>query len=461
MMLASLALGLLAGCGSDDERVVIPWKADPFPSTYEPYPSDNVMITGATILDGTGRKIEDGVLVVLNGKIAQIGPRAAVRPIGGVTEIEANGQVITPGIIDLHSHLGVYPSPSTGSTADGNEITSPNTAGVWAEHSVQPQDPGFARALAGGVTALHILPGSANLFGGRTVTLKNVPSRTVQGMKFPGAPYGVKMACGENPKRVYGSQGGPQTRMGNVRGYRQTFSDASSYKAEWDAYEQKLEEGEGGKPPSRDLNKETIAGILSGDILVHMHCYRADEMVQILDVAEEFGYEISTFHHAVEAYKIADHLAENDVCAAVWADWWGFKLEAYDSVRQNAALVANQPGGCVIIHSDDPYGVQRLNQEAAKAMADGRALGIDFAPEEVITWITRNPARAAGIIEDTGTLEPGKDADFVIWDGDPFSVYGRAEQVFIDGAKLFDRRDPNRKPVFDFELGQSAREDLD
>nr|WP_229786103.1 amidohydrolase [Parvularcula lutaonensis] len=450
-------LGLVAcGGGSDEAGEESIWAKDPFPSTYKPYPSENFAITNATILDGRGGRIERGTVVITDGEIAEVG--ASVRVPRGHEEIDAEGKFVTPGIIDLHSHLGVYPSPSNASTSDGNEATSPNTAGVWAEHSIFPQDPGFGRALAGGVTSLHIMPGSANLFGGRTVTVKNVPSRTVQGMKFPNAPHGIKMACGENPKRVYGGRGGPGTRMGNFRGYRQAWADAEAYKREWDAYASKKENGEGGSPPRRDLDKETLAGVLNGDILVHMHCYRGDEMVQVLDMAEEFDYEISTFHHAIEAYKVADYLAENDVCAAVWADWWGFKLEAYDSVRANAALVANQPDSCVVIHSDDPTGVQRLNQEAAKAMADGAAIGIDIAPEQAITWITRNPARAAGILDQTGTLEEGKDADIVLWDNDPFSVYARPQRVYIDGALMYDREE-GVEPVFDFELGQSARED--
>jgi imidazolonepropionase-like amidohydrolase len=455
-LLTGIGAAALAACGAEDSGRSDMLGGDPFPSTYKPYPSQNMVITGATILTGTGERIENGSLLVLGGKVQAVGEAGELDIPRGFTVVDAAGKFVTPGIIDLHSHLGVYPSPSVASTSDGNEATSPNTAGVWAEHSIFTQDAGFGRALAGGITTLHIMPGSANLFGGRTVTVKNVPSRTVQGMKFPGAPYGVKMACGENPKRVYGSRGGPATRMGNFRGYRQAWIDAKAYKDEWEDY---AASEEGGRPPRRDLDKETLAGVLAGDIIVHMHCYRADEMVQVLDMAEEFGYEVGTFHHAIEAYKVADILAENDVCAAVWADWWGFKLEAYDAVRENAALVANQPGGCTVIHSDDPNGVQRLNQEAAKAMADGRALGIDIAPEEAITWITANPAKAAGILGQTGTLETGKNADLVIWNQDPFSVYARPEKVYIDGALMFDAEDETRQPVFDFELGQSARED--
>jgi len=327
---------------------------------------------------------------------------------------------------------------------------------------VWPQDAGFTRALAGGITSLQILPGSANLFGGRSAILKNVPSRSVQGMKFPGAPYGLKMACGENPKRVYGERGGPGTRMGNFAGYRSAWIEAKSYMEKWDDYWSSYDEwkdddsddkGDAPEAPGRDLKLETLAGALRGDITVNMHCYRADEMVQVIDMAKEFGYKVTTFHHAIEAYKVADHLAENGICAAMWADWWGFKLEAFDTVGENVALVDAQPNSCAIVHSDDALGIQRLNQEAAKAMADGRRIGFDITPEHAIEWITKNPAKAMGILDETGTLENDKMADVVIWSGNPFSVYAKAEKVYIDGALLYNRSDPTRSPRMDFELG--------
>jgi imidazolonepropionase-like amidohydrolase len=330
-------------------------------------------------------------------------------------------------------------------------MTSPNTAEVWVEHSVWPQDPGFVRALEGGITTLQILPGSANLFGGRSVVLKNVPARTVQAMKFPGAPYGLKMACGENPKRVYGDRGqAPSTRMGEIAAFRSAWIRAADYRRRWDDWVSKG--AAAADMPARDLQMETLAGVLRGEILVHNHCYRADEMAQMIDVSKEFGYKIRSFHHGVEAYKIRDLLAENGIGGSLWADWGGFKMEALDFTKANAAML-HSAGARTIIHSDDPIGIQHLNQEAAKAMAAGRRAGIQLSDDDVLRWITANAAWALGLEERVGTLEPGKNADVVIWNRNPFSVYAVADQVFIDGALIYDRADPARRPSTDFEVG--------
>lgn len=423
---------------------------DPYPSTYRPRPAPPTLLRGGTILTAAGRTIPDGDLLMVDGKIAYVGPRTETLP-PNTQIVDVRGKYITPGLIDTHSHLGVYPSPEVAAHSDGNEATDPNTAEVWAEHSVWPQDPGFAAALAGGITTLQILPGSANLFGGRSVVLKNVPARTVQEMKFPGAPYGLKMACGENPKRVYGSRGrAPSTRMGNFAGYRSAWIRAQEYKRRWDDWERQ------GRPadrmPSRDLELETLAGVLRGEILVHNHCYRADEMAFVLDMAREFGYRVRSFHHAVEAYKIRDLLARDSVSASMWADWWGFKMEALDATNANIALV-HSAGARAIVHSDDPGGIQRLNQEAAKALAAGREMGLTISDDEALRWITANPAWALGILDKTGTLEVGKMADVVVWTRHPFSVYALAEKVYIDGALIYDRTDPSRQPRSDFEVG--------
>ncbi|MFC5571337.1 amidohydrolase [Lysobacter yangpyeongensis] len=457
---AAFAVVLIAGCTTTGQTRETPPSAaaarqsftdDPYPSTYRAIASAPVLIQHATVLDGTGRRLDDADVLLRDGKVVAVGndvqaPADAVR-------VDGTGKWVTPGVIDVHSHLGVYPSPGMKAHADGNEATSPVTPNVWAEHSVWPQDPGFAAALAGGITSLQVLPGSANLIGGRGVTLKNVPATTYQAMKFPGAPWGLKMACGENPKRVYGQKGGPSTRMANVAGYRAAFIDAAEYMKKRKGNGADSNKDSGGK---RDLKLDTLAGVIDGDIRVHIHCYRADEMATMLDLAKEFGFKVAAFHHGVEAYKLADRLAGEGVCAALWADWWGFKMEAFDGIQENLALVDRPANSCAIVHSDSEEGIQRLNQEAAKVMAHAKLAGIDIAPEHAIQWLTQNAAKALGILDRTGTLEPGKMADVVLWNGNPFSVYAQAEQVYIDGARVYDRHDPTHQPRSDFLLGQGT-----
>lgn len=461
LALACLCATTLWGCGDEankpaEQAPKVTIDKDPYPSTYTPIPGAETVITNVTILDGVGNKIENGMVHFADGKIVAVGSDLSVP--SGAQVVDGEGKWVTPGIIDVHSHLGVYPNPSTHSHSDGNEMTRPVTPGVWAEHSVWPQDPGFGRALAGGVTSLQILPGSANLFGGRSVVLKNVPSRTMQDMKFPDAPYGLKMACGENPKRVYGQKGGPATRMGNVAGYRKAWADAQAYQRSWEKYDEDYEAGKNPNPPKRDLHLETLAGVLDGDIKVHMHCYRADEMTVMMDVMKEFNYQITSFQHGVEAYKIADKLKENNVCSAMWADWWGFKMEAYDGIRENIPMV-HAAGACAIVHSDSDLGIQRLNQEAAKAWSDGLRAGIDISEADAWTWLSANPAKSLGIFDKTGSLETGKNADIVLWTADPFSTYAKAEKVYVDGGLAYDLNDPESWPVSDFEVGQIGEGD--
>jgi imidazolonepropionase-like amidohydrolase len=444
--------------------------ANPYPSTYQAAAAPATLIRGATVLTGTGARLDNSDVLIANGRIEAVGQN--LNAPAGARVIEASGRWVTPGLIDVHSHLGVYASPGVNASGDGNEATDPVTANVWAEHSVWPQDPGFETALEGGITTLQILPGSANLIGGRGVTLKNVAATSYQAMKFPDAPQGLKMACGENPKRNYGGQGRPpSTRMGNVAGYRQAFADAQDYREQWRKYQREFAEyqktnagnkdkkdGDEAKapptPPKRDLELETLVAAMNGDLQIHIHCYRSDEMSIMLDLSKEFGFKIAAFHHAIEAYKIADKLAANGVCGAEWADWWGSKMEMFDGIQEDIALTDLPQGGCAIVHSDSEEGIQRLNQEAAKAMSRGNRAGLNITPEHAIRWITANPARALAIDQKTGTLEPGKMADVVIWNGTPFSVYALAEQVFVDGVLEFDRAHPLPQPRSDFLLGQ-------
>jgi imidazolonepropionase-like amidohydrolase len=463
--LAFLLASLISACAAQPAKTSKPAPppprvepaADAYPSTYHAGTSAPTLIRNATVLTGTGQRLDEADVLLVDGRISAVGH--GLEAPASAQVIDGKGKWVTPGIIDVHSHLGVYPSPSVRGNDDGNEATSPTTANVWAEHSVWPQDPGFTTALVGGVTSLQILPGSANLIGGRSVVLKNVPSTTYQGMKFPGAPQGLKMACGENPKRVYGvdKKQFPATRMGDMAGYRAQWIEAQEYIRDIESYERKVKAGEkDAKPVKRDLRLDTLAAALKGELIVHMHCYRADEMATVLDMSREFGYHVAAFHHAVEAYKIANLLAENHVCGAMWADWWGFKMESYDGIQENIAMVDAAPGGCAIVHSDSEEGIQRLNQEAAKAMTMGRRAGLAESPEHAITWLTANPAKALGILDKTGTLEAGKMADVVVWNRDPFSVYALTDYVFIDGVVQYDRAHPPAKPRSDFFLGQPA-----
>ena len=417
-----------------------------YPSTYRRRPYQAVLIRNATIMTATGQEIANGAILFQDGRIVAVG--ANVTAPADAIVVDGTGKFVTPGVIDTHSHLGVYAAPGTQAESDGNEATNPVTAEVWAEHSVWPQDPQMPLAAAAGVTTIQVLPGSANLIGGRSVTLKLVPGRTVQEMKFPGAPYGVKMACGENPKRVYANRG-PSTRMGNMAGYRAAFIDAEAYRRRWDTWRKDHK----GEPPARNLRSETLAGVLRGEISVQNHCYRADEMAQMLDLAREFGFQIRSFHHAVEAYKIADLLAQAGTASSVWADWWGFKEEAMDGILQNAPLL-QQAGARAVIHSDSESGIQRLNQEASKAMYGGLRAGIQVTRDQALRWFTANPAWVLGIDSVTGTLEVGKMADVVLWSADPFSVYAKAEKVYNDGWLVFDRANPAASWRTDFELWQ-------
>ncbi|MFC3050503.1 amidohydrolase [Kordiimonas pumila] len=418
------------------------------PSRYEPIASGPIVIRGATLYDGLGGVTQDTDILLESGKIKSIGEGIQV-PDGTLT-IDGTGKYVTPGLIDIHTHLGTATMPySTGDVSnwDVNEATGAVKPEVRAEHAIWPQDPSFATTLAGGVTTLQVLPGSSNLFGGLGVVLKNVPAPTAQAMKFPGASFGLKMACGENPKG-YGDEGKePGSRMGNVAMQRQAWLDAQAYEQEYRAGKRQ-----------RDLGLEVLVAAMKGDVKVHVHCYRSDDMATMMDMANEFGFKIAAFHHAVEAYKISALLKENGACSAVWSDWWGYKLEALDGIQENAAFL-DAAGACVAMHSDFASVGQMLPIETAKAIAAGRRAGLEISTAHALTWITSNPAKILGLEDQIGSLETGKNADVVLWSGDPFSIYSRADQVFIDGAVVYDRLDPKRRPVTDMMTGQPAAED--
>ena len=432
------------------------------------------LIRHATVLTGTGKRYEPGFVLLKYGWIAEVGPGDGPTPSEGTVVVDAQGQFVTPGIIDPHSHIGVYPVPKTVAHDDGNELTDPITAGARAEDAFWPQDPAIERAVAGGVTTIAVLPGSGNLIGGRGVVLHLLPARGARAMRFPGAPEILKMACGENPKRTYREQKrAPYSRMGNLRGMRDAFVKAQKYAREWEQWRKKQRtQAAGGeralapsgarasgrtapetdsKPPDRDLALETLALVMRGDILVQWHCYQADDMLSALAVADEFGFKVRAFHHALEAYKIRDVLARRGVAVATWDDWWGFKMEAYDGIPENLALLT-EAGARATLHSDSPVADQILNQAAAKALAAGRAAGVDLDEGDAIRWLTANPAWVLGIEDQVGTLQLGKRGDVVVWSENPLSTYARAVRVYIDGRLVFNAAQPG-PPWSDFELG--------
>ncbi len=421
-------------------------------SRYRPLPRVDTLLTGATILDGVGGRIEHGDVLMRDGRIAAVGQALSHE---GVGVVDVSGRWVTPGIIDIHTHYGTYLLPQSAAEANLSDVleeSDPNVADTWIEHAVRPVDPAFSRALAGGVTTLQILPGSGALFGGRTVIVKPVPAVTIDQMRFPGAHQGLKMACGSNPASSFGSRGRfPNSRQGEIAGVRAAFLDAQRYVKEWDDYRA----GRRAEAPRRDLKLDTLAAALRGELRIHLHCYRADDISNWISTLEEFGVHLAAVHHAAEAYKIVPLLAQKQVCTAVWPDWWGFKREAEDGIPENGAFV-DAAGGCVVMHSDIPVLGSLLNIEAAKAAAAGLRAGLAIPEEHAIRWITSNAAKALGLESQIGHLASGMNADVVVWSGDPFSIYSKADLVFIDGAVAYDRHSSQRPS--DLELGRTQKE---
>jgi imidazolonepropionase-like amidohydrolase len=389
-------------------------------------------ITGATVMPVSTAPIEVGTVLVRDGKIEAIG--ADVEIPEGVAVVDGSDQYLLPGFIDVHSHMGVYSWPGGSAHGDGNEATEPLTPGVWAGDSFRVADPALSLARAGGVTTIQVLPGSANLVGGQSLVVKLRHGRTLESMLFEGAPRGIKMACGENPKRVHqGEERGPSTRMGNVATLRAGFQAALDYRV---AREDRSEP----TPMNRDL--EVLLDVLDGEIRVNVHCYRHDDIEAIYRVMDDFGVQVVAFHHALEAYKVRDLIAAHGTGIATWPDWWGFKLEAYDAIPQNAQLV-KATGVPVAIHSDSADTVQRLYTEAAKLVG----YGMDEAA--ALETITLDPARILGVEHRVGSIEPGKDADLVLMSHHPLDVYTRVTRTWVDGRLVFDRKEegtPDARP---------------
>ena len=392
-----------------------------------------VVIHGATVLTVTKGVIEGGTVVVRGGKIEAVGKDLPVPE--GARVIEAGRKFLIPGIVDMHSHLGVYPWPGTDANSDGNEATDPNTAMVRAVDSIWFEDPGMLRAVAGGVTTIQVLPGSANVIGGETAILKLKVGAGPSGMVVRDAPRGLKMALGENPKGVYGARNVlPSTRMGNAFVLRDAYIKAAEYARKQSDYEARKGRGDkDARPPDRDLRLETLADVLRGKVRVNVHCYRADEILQLLDIADQCGFKVASLHHALEAYKVVDAIRAHGAGVATFADWWGYKFEAFDAIPQNAGICLRK-GVVTALKSDSSDIVQRMNQEAAKTIKYS-----DLTRDEALALITINPAKLIGMDARIGSIEPGKDADLVLYDRDPMSIYARVEMTLIDGGVVFDR----------------------
>ena len=391
----------------------------------------DILIKNATVMTVTHGNIKNGSVYIKDGKIAAIGEK--VTAPATATVIDAGGKYLTPGIVDSHSHIAL--------DDDVNEATSPVTPQMMMKDAFDYQDKAIYRALAGGVTTSLLLHGSANMIGGQAVVIKHKYGASRDEMLFPNAPGSIKFASGENPKRVYGGREQlPSTRMGNFAVQREALVQAQDYMREWDNYNEKVKRGDkdakDATPPKRDLKLEALAGVLRGKLMVQIHCYRADEMLTEMAMAKEFGYKLRAFHHALEAYKVADQLAANNVGIATFADWWGYKQEAWDAIPWNAVM-AMRRGVRVAIKSDSGDYTRRLNQEAAKTIRYGGA-----TEEEALKMITLNAAWIIGVEDRVGSIEVGKDADVVIWDGYPLSSYGVPEKVLIDGEVYFDRAQP-------------------
>jgi len=388
----------------------------------------DVVIKNAIVMTVTHGNIANGSIYIKDGKIAAVGEN--VNAPASATVIDAGGKHLTPGIVDSHSHIAL--------DDDVNEATSPITPHMMMKDAFDYQDKAIYRALAGGVTTSLLLHRSANMIGGQAVIIKHKYGASRDEMLFTNAPQSIKFASGENPKRIYGSRDQlPSTRMGNFAVQREAFVQAQDYMREWDNYNEKVKRADKDATlPKHDLKLEALADVLRGKIMVQIHIYRADEMLTEIAMAKEFGYKIRAFHHALEAYKVADQLAANNIAIATFSDWWGYKQEAWDAIPWNATL-SMRKGVRVAIKSDSGDFARRLNQEAAKTMRYGGA-----TEEEALKMITLNAAWIVGVDDRVGSIDVGKDADLVIWDGYPLSSYGVPEKVLIDGEVYFDRSQP-------------------
>jgi imidazolonepropionase-like amidohydrolase len=405
--------------------------------------TSTIFIQNATILTVTHGNIEHGAILIRDGKIAAVG--SDLKAPEGATVLDATGQYVMPGIIDCHSHIAVDGSvneagPAVSSMADIADVLNPDDINIY-------------RDLAGGVTAANILHGSANPIGGQTIVIKLRWGKPASELPFQGALPGIKFALGENPKHSNfptppGVQARyPATRLGVEEVIRQAFIEAREYKKQWDDYNQRTAAGEQNLiPPRRDVRLDPLVEVMEGKRYVHAHCYRADEILMLIRVANEFGFKVRTFQHVLEGYKIADEIAASGAGGSTFSDWWAYKMEAYDATPYNAALMAER-GVIVSVNSDDAQEARQLNQEAAKSMKYG-----GLSANDALKLITLNPAIQLGIDSRAGSIDVGKDADLAIYNHDPLSAYAVVQKTLIDGQVYFDRqRDIAQRPVLEKE----------
>src|SRR5690242_16304077 len=400
-----------------------------------------ILIQNATVMTVSHGTIEHGAILIKDGKIAEVGQ--SIKAPAGAQVIDASGQFVIPGIIDCHSHIAAE-SINEGSVSVSSMVTM--------EEVLNPDDIDIYRDLAGGVTSANILHGSANSIGGQTLVIKLRWGQPASKLPFEGAMPGIKFALGENPKRSNFSIPGqprryPATRMGVEETIRGAFSEARDYKKAWDDYNKRAAAGEKNLiPPRRDLKLEPLVEVLEGKRYVHSHCYREDEILMLLRVAKEFGFKVRTFQHVLEGYKVADELAAAGVGASTFSDWWAYKVEAYDAIPYNAALMTRR-GVLVSVNSDDAEEATHLNQEAAKSIKFG-----GLSHDEALKLVTLNPAIQLGIDKRVGSIDAGKDADLVIYNHDPLSAYAVVQKTLIDGRVYFDRqRDIAERPALEKE----------
>lgn len=389
--------------------------------------SGEILIKNATIMTASHGTIEGGSILIRDGKIAAVGKNVKAGPNARV--IDATGKYVTPGFVDSHSHTALDSI---------NEGSLSVTAMVRMRDVIDDTNINIYRQLAGGTTTIHQLHGSANAIGGQNAIVKLKWGRPVEEMLVTDAPQTIKFALGENPKRSNFSLPGvprrfPATRMGVEETIREAFTQGREYIRKWDEYSAAVKRGENPLPPRRDLKLEAIAGILQGKINIHSHCYRTDEIVMLMNLAKEFGIKVHTFQHVLEGYRVAKEIAEHGANASILPDWWAYKAEAYEGIPGNAAIMLRR-GIIVSIHSDSNEAARHFYMEAAKLIKYG-----DLSEEEALRLVTLNPAMQLGLDKRIGSIDVGKDADLVIFNGHPFSVYSRPEMTMIEGIVYFDR----------------------